>query len=439
MKIKYLLLGLVLLSLPMRANERSVQEAESIAVQFAYSEKDAAQPRAMVSPIEVRLVQQRVSEQSKKPALYIFNYTDEKGYVIISADDRAETVLCYSNEGEFDPAQVNPTMQWWLDGYVREISCLSSADGYSFSDRTTVTTEPIQPILGKIAWGQEAPYNMYCPIDSLDTTQCKTGCVATAAAQIMGYWKYPNVGRGVHSYIWRNLRSSGYVDYTLTTDYSLVYFDWANISDTYLDASTDIAKSAVANLMLACARGCKMQFGGVRANGSAAWGDDMAYGLSTHLGYVYDKCVTMMSEEDYAKAKGVPAAVPMEYNVTMATLNDYCNQSLEASYPVMVGGDSNSGAHEFVLDGRDAEGRFHINWGWSGSDNCYCAISAMRPETWRTSFSRNLDAIIGLRPQTTTATNQEVLTKKENKYIINHTLYLWHDGHCFNAQGQLIR
>lgn len=382
--------------------------------------------------------------QSPSPAYYIFNRANQSGFVIISADDCAETVLCYSDEGSFDPSDVNPSLQWWLDGYAQEIATMNegaSANGRTLpSDATSLTTvEPIQPLLGNIAWDQTAPYNMYCPIDSLDTTQCKTGCVATAAAQVMAYWKYPEVGEGVHSYVWRNYRSQGWVDYTLTTDYSLVNFDWANTTDTYSDASTEQAKSAVANLMLACARGCKMQFGGKKANGSSAWGDDMAYGLSTHLKYVYDKCVTMMTEINYSRAKGVDAAVPMEYRVSMATLSDYCNQSLEAGCPVLMGGDSNNGAHEFVIDGRDEQGRFHINWGWGGSGNCYCAMSALRPSDWQSSFDRNLDAIIGLRPKTMTSTPTAVTpVPKGNKYIINHTLYLQHDGHCFNAQGQLI-
>jgi len=39
------------------------------------------------------------------------------------------------------------------------------------------------------------------------------------------------------------------------------------------------------------------------------------------------------------------------------------------------GGDGFSGGHAWVCDGYDASNNFHMNWGWSGSDNGYFATS----------------------------------------------------------------
>ena len=48
-------------------------------------------------------------------------------------------------------------------------------------------------------WGQSEPYNDLCPIDEGNPT--KTGCVATAMAQIVNYWESPCSGNG---YYWYN-------------------------------------------------------------------------------------------------------------------------------------------------------------------------------------------------------------------------------------------
>lgn len=41
---------------------------------------------------------------------------------------------------------------------------------------------------------QGTPFNNDCP--KVNGTKTPTGCVATAMAQVMNYWKYPEVGTG---------------------------------------------------------------------------------------------------------------------------------------------------------------------------------------------------------------------------------------------------
>ena len=51
-------------------------------------------------------------------------------------------------------------------------------------------------------WDQGSPYNMYCPEDDAGPGgHAWVGCVATAMAQIMYYWRYPETGTGQHCYI----------------------------------------------------------------------------------------------------------------------------------------------------------------------------------------------------------------------------------------------
>ncbi|MFC1782032.1 C10 family peptidase [Planctomycetota bacterium] len=61
--------------------------------------------------------------------------------------------------------------------------------------------EPSSMVLNLTSvWHQFGPYNDFCPAPSgLPNDHCIVGCVGTAMAQIMNYWKWPHVGNGSHS------------------------------------------------------------------------------------------------------------------------------------------------------------------------------------------------------------------------------------------------
>ena len=45
-----------------------------------------------------------------QPAYYVFNNKEEGGFVIVSGDSRTATILGYSDEGAFDPANIPENM-----------------------------------------------------------------------------------------------------------------------------------------------------------------------------------------------------------------------------------------------------------------------------------------------------------------------------------------
>ena len=51
-------------------------------------------------------------------------------------------------------------------------------------------------------WAQNPIYNYYCPYDTVLWARSVVGCVATAMAQIMRYWQWPEVGYSSHSYLY---------------------------------------------------------------------------------------------------------------------------------------------------------------------------------------------------------------------------------------------
>jgi len=404
------------------AGRVSQEEAAAIAARFTNEQPQLSRMhKAPRQASNMRLAHKALQNNSEEAAFYVFNQEGSKGFVIVSADDRtAEDVLGYSENGSFDYEQINPNLKWWLSRYTEEITALQTMDDSEFVEDASVRkakqVTAIANLLvndeGKeITWYQETPYNNLCPTDEYDNSKCLTGCVATAASQIMYKWRWPKKGTGSSSYEWENCTKYVYDSQeqyykcsqskkkTLSANYGETTYDWDNMLPAYEGKSaTSAQKNAVATLMYHTGVSAEMAYGGSsdQAGGSGAWTDNMAYGFITYFGYKIDKFITMYSNANYGDAhEGVPA----EYSVTRNKFIEYFNADLEAGRPIIMGGeDSNGGGHEFVCCGRDANNKFYINWGWEGSGNGYFAISSLKPTGTSYNFSTNLDALIGLRP-----------------------------------------
>ena len=65
------------------------------------------------------------------------------------------------------------------------------------------------------------------------------------------------------------------------------------------------------------------------------------------------------------------------------SLEDWMNlldAELQAKRPVMYSGNSSTVGHQFVCDGSDGDGLYHINWGWGGYQDGYFDISLLNPD-----------------------------------------------------------
>lgn len=385
MKKNSLLILLCLIAQVIMAAPRTAQEAAAIAAQFMNT--NAAGPhKAPATAATMQLVHQMPKLVSEEPAFYVFNKTDNGGFVIVSADDRTEDIIGYSDEGRIGET-INPNLAFWLRGVQKAISAINDS---TVIHKAPMATTAIGPLLVnkdgiEITWYQEAPYSNLCPLDS-DNKRCLTGCVATAAAQVMYKWCYPEQGIGTHSYTWENSKGT---KKTLTVDYGNTTYDWENMLPSYLyKSSNSKQKTAVATLMYHAGVACDMQYS---SQGSGSLTDLMANGLVDYFGYHVDKFITTYSSYYYPSS-----FTPAEYKVTVAKFTEYFNADLEAGCPIIMGGEDSDGGHEFVCDGRDAKGYFHINWGWEGSDNGCFSLSSLSVDGYN--FSSQIDAIIGLRP-----------------------------------------
>jgi hypothetical protein len=343
------------------------------------------------------------------PYYYVFNIENSKGFIIVSGDDRATEILGYSDSGSFNIAFLPPNFAYWLSTYQNELSLLmeqpeasiaSKAQLGSFTDTgnslTTYATS-IAPLLGGIKWDQRSPYNNSCPIIDTNTSErAVTGCVATAMAQVMRYYKWPVQGTGSNTYTPRKFTTP------LTVDFSKTTYDWANMTETYNNSSTAAQIAAVATLMYHAGVAVNMNYGRESTAGSI----DMARALVANFGY--DSNIQTYDRDYYSKAEWV----------------DLIKTELNAQRPVLYSGYSSvAGGHQFVCDGYDNNGLFHFNWGWSGNSDGYFELSALTPAalgvTDGTSggFNHDQGIVIGIQKLGPTAVNPS--------YQLNLYLPLW--------------
>ena len=293
-----------------------------------------------------------------QPTLYVFDNGDNKGFMIVSADDGAYPLLGYSDTGCFDAANIPPELNYWLNEYSRQISTLKNGK-YHASEPAVNASSPtgmqsIGPLL-KSKWNQGEPYNKYCFELSADGTQTQsvTGCVATSMAQVMYYFKQPTTGHGEISY---KHGDSG----TYEMDFGAQSFNWKDMLPTYYPHSyNEDEADAVAYLMKACGYSVRMDYskGDAGASGTAIAGALINYfgynkniEVQTRKFYTYDEWATMI------------------YN------------NLKNVGPVIYNGSALDGGHSFVCDGYDGNGYFHINWGWGGMSDGYYLLDALNPD-----------------------------------------------------------
>jgi hypothetical protein len=379
MKKNLLILILCTLSICIHAKTRTEKEASQLASQFLSSASGSLQKAPTSSNSKMQLAYSSKKTNDSNALYYIYNKGNKNGYVIISGDDRAKTVLGYADDGDFDFSILPESAKEWLRFYESEITSLPEVEIPTIKAvRSTVANEKsefpasINPLLENIKWNQASPYNNLCPIiDSTKNVRAMTGCVATAMAQVMRYYKWPVKGTGSHSY-----KTSSY-NLPLSLDFYNTTFDWNNISETYDSNSSSNQNNAVATLMYNCGVAINTDY----AQSSSASSIDVAIALSTYFGY--DKNIQIYSRDYCSKTKWV----------------EMLKTELSAARPILYGGiNSSSVGHMFVCDGYDENGLFHFNWGWGGYANGYFEISALDPTNLKTSSNtggfNNIQTII---------------------------------------------
>ena len=313
----------------------------------------------------------------------------EGGCIAIAADDRVSPIFYYSFDSRLTVPGVPPA-QAVMENFAERIAQLQDD-----SNRTTSTAHPLWSSLAGLSdgkhrpaalaefplapkgpllttkWDQISPYNDKAPMDT--GGRCLTGCVATAMAQVMRYWKHPVTGTGSHCYYWSPdwpyWSPDGKV---LCADFGATTYDWENMPDEATPGSPPAVKEAVSTLNYHCGVAVDMHYG---RDVSGTWEySDIA--LKRYFGY----------ENPYLA--GRPDATREEWYQMM------CEQ-IDKGQPVLY----TTRLHAFVLDGYDSPDLVHFNFGWGGEENGWYAIDAPNAGSSQDIGDPcHVDAIIEIRP-----------------------------------------
>lgn len=402
---------------------------------------------------------------------YVFSLGEE-GFILVAGDDCVTPVLGYSLSGRFVVEGMPAHVRAWFDRCDETIRQLAQRDAAKgpfravaaggnsvaaqwsrlLSGERPLTSfyTPVSPLL-TTTWNQGPYYNALTPYDANESEyyghRLVTGCVATATAQVMKYFNHPATGYGSHSY---SLADYG----TLSANFGSTTYQWSNMPNALTSASSSAQVNAVATLMYHVGVADEMSYGLSADGGSGAhnynWDGRVRTSSQSSLMsfFKYRPDMAVISREDYS-------------------YDDYCallRTELAQSRPILYSGRDESGGHSFVVDGYNAAGLFHVNWGWGGYCDAYYAIGGLVPGgggAGANNGSYDLEnvALTGIRPNTNwsttgsttfsaTVTGGTASVDGTGSYSFGDTALLsvygvpdgyrfagWSDGDRFNPRG----
>ncbi len=285
---------------------------------------------------------------------YIFNLSPQ-GFVIVTSDKRLTPVPGFSFTSDF----INDDDNFW-HWFVK--SDLSSRFSHLEIAKKSVLLKNIKEwdnlllnksgyskfdIVGPFVhsnWSQgyvngELVFNYYTP------NHWSAGCVATAMAQILNYYKWPLNGTGSHSYYEDDAG-------TISVNYGNTLYDWGNTLDDYENNVFTLPQQKAAGLLtFHAAVSVNMDF---EANGSTSSTSDVPYALHSYFRH--------SGHYSSVNSSGFWTALK--------------NNMLDLR-PAILSIKRNDGmGHAAVVDGYfDMNNYYHLNPGWGGNYDGWYDIS----------------------------------------------------------------
>ena len=337
-KTLFLALAAFVANIPMLFADSLNEEQARIAVASYFNPKEQA------SRLRVKGQQLKLRSESHKDGYYIFD-RPEGGCVFVADDDAVgRTVLGYTDQGCYDGEDLPVGLQDWL----KQIGVLMNAVHEGKINRNVVHRSIGKTVVDKLintTWNQYEPYNNLCP--SVGLNKCITGCVATAMAQVMKYWEWPEHGYDSISYYDEGCGQ------TLSRNFTLSKYKWKDMLNNYTGVPYRKENSnAVAVLMRDCGYAVQMYY-----TPEASSANVSAEEMATY--FHYNEAAIDRYSGDY----------PEE------AWHALIQQDLLAQRPVLYSGQSTTDGHEFILDGFDTANYYHVNWGWGGHQDGWFTLT----------------------------------------------------------------
>ena len=297
---------------------------------------------------------------------YTLYQTRQGDFAMIAADDRLPAVLAVGNGPSSVTAQANPGFEWFCNN-IEHVSRILTSRDVAF---TTTLPDPAKypaqvDALITSQWGQDAPYSYWCPTGygeicddyTPDVVHCCVGCVATALAQLVRYYRFPAHASGTAQFLIGDQSASTSFDAT---------FDWDNMLDSYPEGRyTEAQGRAVALLSYVCGLVSWMNYGTNESGSSNLAG---LAGAQNYFGYSKDAAIVVRS--DYSE----PEWMDMVYN-ELSHQRPLYYQGVYVNFDPSVG--LMAAGHSFLIDGYNEQGLVHVNWGWYGNYDGYFDIALL--------------------------------------------------------------
>ncbi len=335
---------------------------------------------------------QAIADAHGDPLYYVVQL-DPGGFVIVSADDLLEPIVCFAPRGCFDPSTDNPlgalvgsdlvgraskvkgikggatqallpTQAKWAS--LRSAGQAGIVDALGVADVSDLRVAPlIQTVWDQTtepAGSTNACYNYYTPPYAPGTSSnYPCGCVATALAQMMFYWHYPVGAVGTNAF---NICINGVQQPMRLRGGDGVGgpYDWGDMVLDPAGGCTLVQRQAIGALCHDAGVAVNMNYG---AGGSGA---AACHERDALIAFGYSNAV-------YSESFGTVSIAP-------ADLIAMINPNLDAGGPVQLGIDGAHGAHSIVCDGYGynlSTLYHHLNLGWAGYDTAWYALPLIDP------------------------------------------------------------
>lgn len=415
-KVFSLLTVLMLVSSVTVLNARNLPEKDVKSAAAYYMSHYAGQS---VDASQLEVVYQFDNETLGIPAAFLFNVSDW-GWILMTTNTATDPVIAFNEHCTFPSKDVKmpDNMRWWIEDYIAKVKAVQIADEEQHFDDVEDWTDLLYMTLPEMAkgsaehvlmheeWDQGndagTDYNMYSPV--VDGIHCPTGCVATALAQIMHYYRYPVQPRYSNSYTWNNQ--------TLALNFDTMTFDYSLMPNRITSSSTQAQRREVSKLGYAVAVALRMNF---NSDGSGAYSNNVPRAMNDYFKYKGTRTiVNRNSDGDTAYVNQVRKELKRQRPV-------YMHGSTPESYP----GDPHAGGHAWVCCGYrdDRPNMYWMNWGWStymAEANTWYNLKTnnMPIENTHYNFRSNQGVIIDLVPPAD-STNINILGIENVEHIVS--------------------
>lgn len=378
-KISTLILALISFSLVAKEVPR---EVAINAATFYFKERCVVMGKPLSSEPTIKSIY--VEKDGENVLYYIVNF-DQKGFVVIAANDASVPVLGYSTDQNLDKTNASPALIDWFTIYEESLKAVyklnskptaeAKAEWLRITNPNAVVNEAKigAPVVGPLlssTWNQDQYYNEQCPFDSMSVNgydfHVPNGCVALSTSQVMYYNRHPATGTSFRGYT--------------EDDYGYLYANFGATNYNF-DAFTDVLNNYnhnVAKLISHIGISVMMDYA---VDGSGSQTAYAAQSLKQYFGYSSN--VTLKNKTSY----------PIEANWVALF-----KQQLDARHPMINSGRASdgSGGHAYNCDGYDDQDYFHFNWGWGGAGNGWFLLTNLNPDG--SDFNTGQQVVINIYP-----------------------------------------